>query len=314
MKTPSRFLLVAGLLAAFVGSVQAKIERVVEKSFTVKPGGVLRVETAGGEIRVMPSADNVVKVTARERIRANSDAEADDLLKKLDLTMEQRGNDVVATAKYDSRPLGFHFGSWPPVNVDFEVSVPASFASELATSGGGIVVGDLDGKVRAHTSGGGIRLGKIGAEVEAHTSGGSVSLDSARGPVKLGTSGGNISVGTVTAEADLHTSGGSIRIDAVQGAVHASTSGGSVRAGFVGPVREDCSLSTSGGSVKITVDKTAAFRLDAATSGGSVDAEGLTITLEKSDHNRSRLAGSVNGGGPLVKLRSSGGGISVATR
>jgi hypothetical protein len=62
------------------------------------------------------------------------------------------------------------------------------------------------------------------------------------------------------------------------------------------------------------VDKAAAFRLDASTSGGSVDAEGLTITLEKSSRGRTQLAGAVNGGGALLKLRSSGGDVVVKTR
>lgn len=314
MKPSPRLILAAGLLAAFVSSAQAKIERVVEKTFTVQPGGNLRVETMGGEVRVSPSSDATVKVTARQKIRANSDAEADDLLKKLDLTIEQAGNDVIATAKYERQSAGFHFGSWPPVNVDFIVTVPASFATDLHTSGGGITVGDLAAKVKARTSGGNIRLGKIGAEVDARTSGGDVTLDSSRGPAKLGTSGGNVTAGTVAGEAELTTSGGNIRVDSVEGALRASTSGGNVRAGFVGPIKDHCSLSTSGGSVKITVDKAAAFRLDASTSGGSVDAEGLTITLEKSNRNRSQLSGAVNGGGPALKLRSSGGDIVVRTR
>jgi hypothetical protein len=65
--------------------------------------------------------------------------------------------------------------------------------------------------------------------------------------------------------------------------------------------------------VTATVDKSAAFRLDASTSGGSVDAQGLTMTLEGRTR-RNRLAGDVNGGGPLLKLRSSGGGVAVKTR
>jgi hypothetical protein len=79
----------------------------------------------------------------------------------------------------------------------------------------------------------------------------------------------------------------------------------------LGPLTEDCTLSTSGGGVSVTVDKSAAFELDASTSGGSVDADGLTLTLRDSNKGRSRLAGAVNGGGPLLKLRSSGGSITV---
>lgn len=314
MKLPHRYLLVAGLLAATTFTAQAKIERTVEKTFTVQPGGTLRVSTSGGEIRVSPSTDPVVKITARERIRASSESDADALLLKLDLTLEQTGNDVTASAKYEPQSVGFHFGSWPPVQVDFIVTVPASFATDLRTSGGGITVGDLAGKVHARTSGGSIKLGKVGGGVDAHTSGGGITLDEGSGAVKLGTSGGSITVGRAAGPAELSTSGGSITIESVESAVHASTSGGSVRAGLVGPLKDDCVLSTSGGSVKVTVDKAAAFRLDASTSGGGVDAEGLTITMEKSSRNRSQLAGSVNGGGALLKLRSSGGGIVVRTR
>jgi len=314
MKPTLRFLLAAGLLAAVPFVAHAKIERTVEKSFTVQPGGTLRVETQGGEIRVSPSADGVVKVTAREKIRASSDAEADDLLKKLELTFEQNGNDVTATAKYESQLSGFHFGSWPPVQVDFIVTVPASFATDLHTSGGNVAVGDLAGRVHARTSGGNITLGKIGADIDAHTSGGDVSLAEGHGAVKLGTSGGDISVGRAAGPAELSTSGGNIKIESVENAVHATTSGGNVRAGIAGPLKDDCVLSTSGGTVKVTVDKAAAFRLDASTSGGEVDAEGLTITIEKSNRGRSRLAGAVNGGGPLLRLHSSGGDIVVRTR
>ncbi len=312
--TASRFFLLAGLLSGVVATAQAKIERIVEKSFTVQPGGTLTVATSGGEIRVSPSNDNVVKVTARERIKASSESEADDILKKLDLTIEQNGNDISAKAKYEKQPLGFSFGSWPPVNVDFIVTVPASFVTELNTSGGGITVGNLNAKVKARTSGGSIKLGQIGAEVDASTSGGSVSLESAKGPVKLNTSGGNITSGPVAGEADLNTSGGNITIESVQGKLSAHTSGGGIRASLVGPLKEDCVLSTSGGSVKLTVDKAAAFRLDASTSGGSVDAEGLTITLEKSNRGRSALSGVVNNGTALLKLRTSGGSIGLKTR
>ena len=314
MKNTPRFFLVAGWLALVPFVAHAKIERVVEKSFTVQPGGTLQVETQGGNIRITPSTDSVEKVTANEKIRASTEAEADDILKKLALTLEQNGNDVVATAKYEQGVPGMHWGSWPPVQVDFIVTVPASFATDLHTSGGDIVVGDMAAKVHARTSGGNVKLGKIGAEIDAHTSGGNMSLDEGRGSVKLGTSGGDIAVGHVAGPAELSTSGGNIRIESVENSVHASTSGGNVRAGIVGPLKEDCVLSTSGGTVKVTVDKAAAFRLDASTSGGNVEAEGLTITMEKSGRSRSKLAGTVNGGGPLLKLRSSGGDVEIQTR
>ncbi|HUR58004.1 MAG TPA: DUF4097 family beta strand repeat-containing protein [Opitutaceae bacterium] len=314
MNPSHRCLLVAALLVSPALFGAPRIERLVEKTFAAPAPGTLRAETSGGEIRVTSSPDRTVKITARQRIRASSEAEADEALKRLELVMEQQGADVVLRAKYPQKPFGFGWGSWPPVNVDFIVAVPADFAADLRTSGGPITVADLGGELHARTSGGGIKLGRIGGKVDARTSGGSITLDGAGGPVELETSGGNITVGRVAGRATLGTSGGGIRIESVDGALRANSSGGSIRAAIRGPLKDECVLSTSGGSVKVNVDRTAALRLDASTSGGGVDAEGLTLTLEKGSSGRSRLAGNVNGGGPLLKLRSSGGGITVAAQ
>jgi len=313
MKTRT-FLLAASLAALAPLSAFAKIERVVEKTFAVQPGGILKVETSGGSIAVEPGAGDTVKVVARQVIRADNDAEADALLQDLTLTIEQQGNDVVAKARYASTPLGFHLGSWPPVQVSFVVNVPAHYHADLHTSGGGVTVGDLTGSIFARTSGGGVRIGQIDGTVDAGTSGGDIRLGSCTGDTKLNTSGGGIRAERIVGRADLRTSGGGISVKLVENALQAHTSGGGVDAVIAGTLKDDCSLSTSGGSVRVAVDRTAAFRLDAATSGGDVHAAGLTIRIENGGLGKSRLIGDVNGGGPLLKLRTSGGGIDVKMR
>jgi hypothetical protein len=304
----------ASLLALVPLSAHAKIERVVEKTFTVQPGGLLTVQTQGGNVRVETSNEAIVKVVAKETFKTNSESEADEILKKLTLVIEQQGEGVTAMSKYEKKLPGFQWGSWPPVQVSFVVTVPSHYNVTLKTSGGDIVVADLVGKVHARTSGGNISLGKITGDVDAGTSGGDVRLVEGLATVKLNTSGGNIKVDRAIGETDLDTSGGDIAIGSVENMVHASTSGGNVSAGIVGALKGDCVLDTSGGTVRAKVAQSAAFNLDASTSGGDVKAEGLTITIEKGGSGRSRLAGKVNGGGPLLRLRSSGGDIFVETR
>jgi DUF4097 and DUF4098 domain-containing protein YvlB len=106
-----------------------------------------------------------------------------------------------------------------------------------------------------------------------------------------------------------HTSGGGITCDNVAGDVDAHTSGGSVHATLTRQPAGECRLSTSGGGITATLPENATFQLDAETSGGGVRCDfPVTVTGErKSD----RLVAPVNGGGPLVHLRSSGGGIRV---
>lgn len=293
MKTLTTVITV-GLLALTPLAASAKIERTIEKSFTVQPGSNLRVSTQGGHIALKAGGGNTVTITARQTIRAKSDSEADQLLEKLDLSLTQSGNEIVATARYEPRKSGWSFGGWPPVRVDFEITVPAALNADLRTSGGHIEVGDLTGNITARTSGGHVELGRIVGEVNAATSGGRVTLEHATGP------------------AELRTSGGHIRVGQLEHSLKARTSGGHVTAALAGPLRGGCVLSTSGGHVRVTVAPNAGFMLDAATSGGRVNATGLMIEL--SETKRSRLAGKVNGGGPLLKLRTSGGNINIAVK
>jgi DUF4097 and DUF4098 domain-containing protein YvlB len=312
MTSPYRFLATACILATAIVSASAKIDRDVEKTFQVQPGVRIKVSTQGGDISVSTTDGSTVKVVAKEHIKAGSEGEADDVLKKLDLNIEQNGNEVTASASYPNN-FGFHI-NWPPVQVDFEVSVPKNASADLKTSGGDVTVEDLDGKLDARTSGGDIKIGSVGGNIDASTSGGNVVLGEGRGNVRLGTSGGNIEAKRLVGPTVLRTSGGDIKIGSVENTIDAQTSGGNVKAEFVGDIKGDSVLSTSGGQVKAAVAKGVGYHLDASTSGGEVDADGLTITIDRGGRGKSELSGKVNGGGPELKLRSSGGDIEVETR
>lgn len=306
-----RTLLFLALGAMAALPLSAKVVRTAEKTFAVQPGGLLRVTTQGGDVIVKTADVAEVRITARQTIRADTEREADELLEKLTLTMEQSGNDVTAEAKYErSRPSGW-FRSWPPVQVDFLVTVPTRYSTDIRTSGGDVEVGSLTGRVKAHTSGGDIRLERVDGDVDAHTSGGDITLREGTARAKVHTSGGDIVIERAGGPVEAGTSGGDIIIRSAVNIISAHTSGGDVRATLTGPLTADCSLGTSGGDVTVEFPKSSAFRLDASTSGGDVDAAGLTITIEKGAIGKSRLVGSVNGGGPLLKLRTSGGDINV---
>ena len=308
MNTPTA-LFTLGLLIGSPVFLQAKITRTVEKTFTVQAGGDLKVQTSGGNIHVVTGSDNEIKVTARELINADSEAKADDILKDLNLTIEQQANNVTATAKY-AKSGGWHWGS-TPVTVSFTVSVPRHFNVDLNTSGGDIGVESISGRARLRTSGGNLKLDRIDGEVDGGTSGGDITLREGTATVKLNTSGGNIHVDRAGGEADLSTSGGDIVIESVRSRLTASTSGGNIKANIEGVLKGDCDLSTSGGNVSVSIDKSVAFDLKSHTSGGDVDADGLTIAIEKGGLRKSSLSGKVNGGGPLLSLGTSGGDIRI---
>ncbi len=309
---PLSTLLTASLLAILPLSLQAKIERSVEKTFAVQPGGTLNVNTQGGDVRVITGTDSEVRIVARQRFpRADSEAEADEIMSDLTFEMKQDGNNVSVLTKQERRS-GFNWSN--RVQIDFTITVPNRYSTDLRTSGGDISVASLNGKVNAHTSGGDIELARIDGEIDVGTSGGDIELTEGTASARLRTSGGDIRVGRIAGPAEISTSGGDIEVSAAGSTVNASTSGGDVHATFEGGISADTSLSSSGGDIVARLAKPTAFRLDASTSGGDVEAAGLTITIERGGVGKNRLVGAVNGGGPLLKLRTSGGDIEIVAR
>jgi hypothetical protein len=310
MNALSRLLLAAVTLAAPL-ALSAKITRTVEKTFAVQAGGTLKASTQGGDIKIETSDKPEVHILVKQDIRASSEADADAILAKLALTFEQSGNNVTAEAKYEKRGPGTWFGSWPPVAVSFVITVPKNYHLNLNTSGGDIQVASLTGNVHAHTSGGDLDFARIDGEIDAGTSGGDIRIQEGTAKAKLTTSGGDILVDRAGGRTEVSTSGGDIELRSVANLVSATTSGGDIHAVITEALTQDTLLSTSGGDVEVKLMKESGFNLDASTSGGDVKASGLTIKLEAGGTGKSKLVGAVNGGGPRLKLRSSGGDIRV---
>jgi DUF4097 and DUF4098 domain-containing protein YvlB len=105
------------------------------------------------------------------------------------------------------------------------------------------------------------------------------------------------------------TSGGGIHVDDVMGSIDARTSGGSVTARISRQPEDDCRLTTSGGSVTVSLAKDIRVDVDASTSGGRVSTD-FPVTLRGEISKRS-LRAKINGGGPELYLRTSGGSIHI---
>lgn len=307
-------ILSLGVALATPLMLSAKITRTVEKTFTVLPGGSFKATTQGGDITIKTADVQQVHVLVKQVVRASTESEVDEILAKLTLTLEQSGNDVTAEANYEKRGPGSWFRNWPPVSVSFVVTVPTQYNLNLNTSGGDIKVANIDGNVRARTSGGDLHFDRIAGEIDAGTSGGDISLVEGTARAKLNTSGGDIRIDRAVGPTEVSTSGGDITLHSVAQLIRATTSGGDVHATITEPLQQDTVLSTSGGDVVVELVKAAGFQLDASTSGGQVKATGLTITIEKGGAGKSKLAGVVNGGGPRLKLHSSGGDIVIRTK
>jgi DUF4097 and DUF4098 domain-containing protein YvlB len=298
-------------------------EDVIKKGFNVSDGGTLRLDGAVGEVRIVTGGTGVAVEVTRKADGRRGEA----ILREHRITFEQQGNDVVIESDLDD-DNDRSFWNWnDDYDVQWNIRVPDRYNVDVATSGGGIRIDDIDGNVEARTSGGGIRTGRIGREgtlktsggsitvdgaggrLVAHTSGGGISVGNTNGPVEVKTSGGSIQLARVNGDVVARTSGGGITIEDAAGKVDAHTSGGSIHATMSRQPSADSSLKTSGGGVTVLLAPSVAVDLDAESSGGGVRAD-VPVTVQGTQDEDS-VRGRINGGGPRLVLRSSGGGIRV---
>ncbi|RPH96637.1 MAG: hypothetical protein EHM72_14355 [Calditrichaeota bacterium] len=329
LKVRTSRVLCAALMITLVLSMTAKADydETISKTFTVNPGGTLTVNTDLGSIDVTGNGGDEVSIDIKREAGAASDREAKRIFEEMEITFEQRGDDVAVTLEYRDRNSLFDWMRKWRVRVHFVIQVPHEYNVNLKTSGGGISVDELAGRVDAKTSGGGLKFGKIDGPVLGRTSGGGIVLQECTGTADVRTSGGGIDIGQVNGDVEAHTSGGSLKIvqavgtvdastsggsitvEEVMGTIRASTSGGSVSAKISKQPKSDCSLTTSGGSINVYLTEDIKATVDAKTSGGRVTTD-FPVTVV-GELKKTELQADINGGGPQIYLRTSGGSIHI---
>ncbi len=297
----SSFRLVAFLcLLMVIASVDGRAgNRHFEKKFQVSPGGTLAVNTDLGSVYVTGSGTNEVSILVEMEGRQKDLDEFE-----LEATQTSGGVDVKGKS---------HRGGWKifrsyDVNARFTITVPRAYSVHLATSGGDMVVKEIQGKVEGTTSGGDLHVEQVEGEIDLHTSGGDIRVESVKGNVRAGTSGGDVYVRSVTGDVEGETSGGNVTVADVEGKARAETSGGNVIVKVRG-VNKGVHAQTSGGNVDVQIARNSAANIDASTSGGDVECD-LPVTVSGKIKDTS-IKGTINGGGPMIYAHTSGGNIRI---
>ena len=195
--------------------------------------------------------------------------------------------------------------------------------STVDTAGGSIRIEAADGPVEADTAGGSISIGPTKGSVQLETSGGSISVDKVEGEVRAETSGGSIEVKGASGDIIVETSGGSITVRGAQGAVEAETSGGGIDVEMLpGSGDRHCTLETAGGDInlilpgdfKATVDAELRIQKGGWSSKDYDIYSDFTLDIKKKEGRQISARGKVNGGGNMVRLRTTNGDIRIEKR
>jgi len=205
----------------------------------------------------------------------------------------------------------------------------------LHTGGGSIQVHHANGKIIAETGGGSVEIVSATDGASIETGGGSIEVRQCSGKVKAETGGGSIDLGDISGSAQLETGGGSIHLTSAKGHVEAQTGGGGIElygvpsarvetgaGGIVvklvktGAERHDSMLETSAGDITVYIAPDVAISVRASVDLGNghhitSDFPDIHIASEGDKWGPRTLSaeGKLNGGGPVLKVRTTTGDI-----
>ena len=206
----------------------------------------------------------------------------------------------------------------------------------VSTGGGTISIGSVKGKVAAESGGGNLVLLSAAQEASLQTGGGSIRVDKCTGKVKAETGGGGIELGQIGGGATMSTGGGSLKLGSASGLVSAETGSGSIElwgvpaahvetgvgaitAKFIASSeKQDSELETGMGDITIylmpNINITVRASIE-ASNGHTItsDFPQIRVNAEGDQWGPKMVSaeGSLNGGGPVLKLRTTMGNIYI---
>ena len=128
--------------------------------------------------------------------------------------------------------------------------------------------------------------------------------------VRAETTNGAIAVNDLKGDLSAETVNGSIKGRALAGEVSATTINGAVDIDMAQVAPGGVSIETTNGGVDLTLPRSAAVNVSASLANGRIDASDLPIEGAGEDTRR-RLNGTLNGGGPRIRIETTNGGITI---
>ena len=254
-----------------------------ERGYNVTGTPSLVVRSDDGSIHVAPGAAGRVEIgieTRGWRIRP----------RELEIEATQTGRTIELEVRTPRRLFEFNLS---PRWIRIEVRVPPA--------------SDLD----LHSGDGSIAIESVKGAIKAGTGDGSITVDALSGDLRLRTGDGRITGTHLDGRLVASTGDGRIRIDGRFDALELRSGDGSVvaEAGAGSKMADDWALTTGDGAMSLAIPRDLAADLDVHTGDGRIDVD-MPVTVE-GRFSRSTLRGTLNGGGPLLRVRSGDGSIRI---
>jgi DUF4097 and DUF4098 domain-containing protein YvlB len=281
---------------------QARFSRDFHFNYPLNANGRLSIETFNGSVEVSGWDQNTIDISGTKY--GPTQQEADDLPVSIDHAADAVNIRVVRPSTRRNNQ-----------GARFVIKLPrTALMDRLITSNGAIRTIDGAGPARLKTSNGAVRVEHLQGRLDIQTSNGGVELIDIDGDVTAHTSNGRVRAERVRGTLDATSSNGSIVADVVRnGPVRVETSNSSVELNLPADFSRDVRASTSNGGITVRLPEALNARVIARTSNSRISSDfDLQMRGEISKNRVDATIGS--GGGPLIDLSTSNGGIRLAKR
>lgn len=256
----------------------------------------LRLTNRDGPVSVRSHDVQAIVFRVVAELYADSAAEADAELRRLEQAIEVRGNKLEVTTPDLPRPAFLFFGRG--ARVEYDVLVPYATSLSVECRNSRIEVRDVEGPVQARNRNGPVVVRKVKEQVEVHNRNGSVTVEDVSGRVTVELANARVVLESIGGEARVRVTNGPVELRNMGGAVHATSANGPLR--FEGPIAGHIEMTAVNGGIRLAVPPDSRFEIDAESRNGSVRSD-LPVKSQP----------PASGPLPKVRLRTVNGGIRL---
>jgi DUF4097 and DUF4098 domain-containing protein YvlB len=262
----------------------------IEKSLSFEGVELVRLRNVNGGVRITSWEKPEVFVKATKKVRASSDEKAKEYAQEVKIRIEKVGDTIEIITEHPKAHKPRFIGG---VSVEYDVTMPKKANLDAKSTNGSMNVAGIVGETSAETTNGSVSIGDCEGKIILKTTNGRMDIEEVSGSVGAKTSNGKISakLAMLDGESGFETTNGSIDVR--------------IQEGHAVPL----TANTTNGSITVELPSDFAADLEANTSNGHIRSD-LPITVA-GEISKTSLHGELNGGGPLMKLKTTNGNINI---
>ncbi len=278
-------------------------EVVIDETFKVRDGQTLYMDVAHSDVEIETGARGEARI--RVSLSGVNMARARDVFDEMNFSVRQAGDEIRVVSDNRKNSWGGRNGN---IEIEIHAFIPESFNLQIKTSHGDVELENISGDVHLNTTHGDISASNI--------TGKEITLNSTHGDIEAEFLTGEwISLKTTHADIDVDVLAGKT--------VSVSTTHSDIA---IGMLMGHSKISSTHGDIEVEIRDSA--RLDLRTTHGDIllvapanlqaelDLEAQRVRLDRDFEFEGRveedeIRGALNGGGSIIKARTSHGSVTI---